>query len=177
MNHQNQPVLGTRKISVLGKCTTRMKICTAWILSLGLPLGPCTQRSCIGGRKLLILGVADVRLHLLVRIAGHAMGCSRPMNATAPHRTACVHTVRPSAAADSRVLNTPKTICFSHLVALRSAARTRLHTDMVDYGRPEVLLSTLLVLNLRRLTATSGYQVRARCRPSGWAPDLHWSVL
>ena len=136
-----------------------------------MPLGPCAQRSCIGGRKLLILGVADVRLHLLVRIAGHAMGCSRPMNATAAN---CVHTVRPSAAADSRVLNTPKTICFSHLVALRSAARTRLHTDMVDYGRPEVLLSTLLVLNLRKLTATSGYQVRARCRSSGWAPNLHW---
>ena len=128
----------------------------------------------IGGRKLLILGVADVRLHLLVRIAGHAISCRRPMNATTAN---CVHTVRPSATADSRVLNTPKTICFSHLVALRSAARTRLHTDMVDYGRPEVLLSTLLVLNLRRLTATSGYQVRARCRPSGWAPGLHWSVL
>ena len=80
----------------------------------------------------------------------------------------CVHTVLLSADADSCVLNTPKTICFSHLVALRSATRTRLHTDMVDYGRPEVLLSTLLVLNLRRLTATSGYQVRARCQPSGF---------
>ena len=114
-------------------------------------------------------------VRLKCTVAGHATSCtSRPMNATTAN---CVHTVRPSATADSRVLNTPKTICFSHLVALRSAARTRLHTDMVDYGRPEVLLSTLLVLNLRRLTATSGYQVRARCRPSGWAPDLHWSVL
>ena len=152
-------------------------------MSLRSPVGPCTQRFCIGcrklliigGRKLLILGVADVHLHLLVRIAGHAFIWRRPMNAATTAN--CAHIARSSAQDQLVFLNTPKTICLSHLVALRSAARTRLHTDMVDYGRPEVLLSTLLVLNLRRLTATSGYQVRARCRPSGWAPDLHWSVL
>ena len=49
----------------------------------------------IGGRKLMILGVADVSLHLLVRIAGHAMGCSRPMNATAAKKAVCTPYGRP----------------------------------------------------------------------------------
>ena len=120
------------------------------------------------------MGVADVRLHLLVHIAGHHIVLHHQYIRSCSRLIMLVH---PMVQEHHVVLNTPQNDLFSHFVALRSASVTHQSAGMDDCGLSIVLLSTLTMQSLRRLTATTGYQVHARCRPSGWPPDLHRSRL
>ena len=121
----------------------------------------------------MILGVADVLLHLLVRPPGHMLIC-RGLVSASLDRSMC--TVQ-SAPNHSVFLNTSNVPNFSLLILLSFSSLTHPPTPVASSGRLKVLLSTLLMRNLGRLRCCQGTaNVRAPAA-AGCGSLLVWLAL